>query len=105
MDGLVVQEERVKNLDREAEGEYRRIGTLNNTSFQRTRAELGLKRMRIHDIRHTFGQPLRDAGVSDEDRVLLLGHAIKGIPQHHVSATVAGLVQAANKVQQLPRLG
>ena len=94
---FVYRQKRVKNFDREAEGEYRRIGTLNNTSFQSTRVEVGLERMRIHDLRHTFEQRLRDAGVSEEDRALLLGHAIQGMPQHYASATVARLVEAANK--------
>jgi integrase len=35
-----------------------------------------MARKRIHDIRHTFGQRLRDAGVSDKDRALLLDHAV-----------------------------
>ena len=35
-----------------------------------------MARMRIHDIRHTLGQRLRDAGVSDKDRALLLDHAV-----------------------------
>ena len=38
---------------------------------------------------HTFGQRLRDAGVSEEDRALLLGHAIAGMPQHYAAATIA----------------
>lgn len=53
--------------------------------------------MRVHDLRHTFGQRLRDAGVAAEDRALLLGHAIEGMPQHYATATVARLVEAANK--------
>jgi integrase len=56
--------------------------------------------MRIHDIRHTFGQRLRDANVSEEDGALLLGHAIDGMRQRYASATVARLVEAANKVQR-----
>ncbi|MEO7393112.1 MAG: hypothetical protein ABIU58_13125, partial [Ramlibacter sp.] len=44
-------------------------------------------------------QRLRDAGVHEEDRALLLGHAIEGMPQHYATATVARLVEAANKVQ------
>lgn len=76
-----------------------RIGTLNNTGWQRVRAEVGLSRMRVHDLRHTFGQRLRDAGVSEEDRALLLGHAMEGMPQHYATATVARLVDAANRVQ------
>lgn len=56
--------------------------------------------MRVHDLRHTFGQRLRDAGVVEEDRALLLGHAIQGMPQHYATATIARLVEAANKVQE-----
>jgi integrase len=80
--------------------EPHRIDTLNNTGWQRARAEAGLAGVRIHDLRHTYGQRLREAGVSEEDRALLLGHALKGMPQHYASATVARLVEAANKVQQ-----
>lgn len=75
----------------------RRIGTLNNTGWQRARASIGLEKVRVHDLRHTFGQRLRDGGVSEEDRALLLGHAIEGMPQHYATATVARLVEAANK--------
>jgi hypothetical protein len=41
---------------------------------------------------------LRDAGVSPEDRALLLGHAIEGMPQHYATATIARLVEMANRV-------
>jgi hypothetical protein len=54
----------------------------------------------VHDLRHTFGQRLCDAGVSEEDRALLLGHAITGMPRHYATATIARLVEAASKVQQ-----
>lgn len=57
---------------------------------------MGLAQVRVHDLRHTFGQRLRDAGVREEDRALLLGHAIEGMPQHYGTATVARLVDAAN---------
>jgi integrase len=67
----------------------RRIGTLNNTAWQNARmkaaaawraefeheAPRGFARVRIHDLRHTFGGRLRAAGVSKEDREALLGHA------------------------------
>ena len=36
--------------------------------------------------------------MTEEDRALLLGHAIAGMPQHYATATVARLVDAANKV-------
>jgi integrase len=63
-------------------------------------AEAGLQQVRIHDLRHTCGQRLRDAGVSEEDRALLLGHSITGMPQHCATATVGRLVDAANRVFQ-----
>ena len=37
-------------------------------------------------------------GVSEEDRALLLGHAIEGMPRNYATATVARLVEAANSV-------
>lgn len=89
--------ERVKNIDLPPAMEYGRIGTMNNTGWQEARKALGLEQVRVHDLRHTFGQR-RDAGVSEEDRALLLGHAIEGMPQHYASATVARLVEAGNRV-------
>lgn len=97
---FVWRRERVKNLDRPPEMEFHRVGTMNNTAFQGARAGVELQKFRIHDARHTYGQRLRDAGVSEEDRALLLGHAIEGMPQHYATATVARLVEAANSVSK-----
>ena len=36
----------------------------------------------------------------EEDRALLLGHAIEGMPQHYATATIARLVEMANKVKE-----
>jgi hypothetical protein len=55
----------------------------------------------VHVLRHTFGQRLWEAGVVEEDRALLLGHAITGMPQHYASAKIARLVEAANKVREM----
>lgn len=72
---------------------------MNNTAFQSARRAAKLPKL-VHDLSHTFGQRLRDAGVAEEDRALLLGHAIAGMPQHHATAKIARLVEAANKVQE-----
>ncbi|MEP6770258.1 MAG: tyrosine-type recombinase/integrase [Polaromonas sp.] len=96
---FVYRREREVHLDRTPAMAYHRMGTLNNTAWQAARTEVGLEMVRIHDLRHTYGQRLRDAGVSEEDRALLLGHAIEGMPQHYASATVARLVEVANKAQ------
>ena len=92
--------ERVKNLHLAPAMDYKPIATMNNTAFQSARCAAGLERMRVHDLRHTFGQRLRDAGVPEEDRALLLGHAIDGMPQHYATATIARLVEMANKVKE-----
>lgn len=76
----------------------RRVETMNNSAFQKARADVGLANVRVHDLRHTFGQRLRDAGVTEEDRGPLLGHAVQGMPSHYAQATLARLLQAANAV-------
>lgn len=93
---FVWRRERVKNFDDQPAMQYRPISTMNNTAFQSARKTVDLERMRVHDLRHTFGQRLRDAGVAEEDRALLLGHAISGMPQHYATATIERLVDAAN---------
>jgi integrase len=97
---FVYRRERTVHVDQAPAMEYHRVGTMNNTAFQEARRAAKLEKFRIHDARHTFGQRLRDAGVSEEDRALLLGHAIEGMPQHYASATVARLVKAANSVSR-----
>lgn len=71
----------------------------NNNAFQKARAEIGLKQARVHDLRHTYGQRLRAAGVPEEDRALLLGHSAgEGMSQHYAVATLERLLEAANAV-------
>lgn len=75
-----------------------RFETQNNTGFQKARTKAGIPGARVHDLRHTFGQRLRDAGVPEEDRSLLLGHAVDGMAQHYATATLERLLEAANSV-------
>ena len=97
---FVYRRERVKNIDIEPAMKYRRVGTINNTAFQTARTEAGLPQVRVHDFRHTFAQRLRDAGVPEEDRALLLGHAVAGMAQHYATSTVERLIEVANKVSE-----
>jgi len=97
---FVYRRERVKDFDVEPVMPYDRIDTMNNTGFQSARKAAGLAGVRIHDLRHTFGQRLREADVPAEDRALLLGHAVEGMPQHYSTSTIARLVDVANKVTQ-----
>jgi hypothetical protein len=57
----------------------------------------GFARIRIHDLKHTFGRRLRAAGVTEEDRKALLGHR-NSIIYHYSAAELDQLIAAANKV-------
>lgn len=68
-----------------------RVDTINNTAWQKARTRAKLAQVRVHDLRHTYGQRLRDAGVSNEDRAVLMGHAISNMPEHYATPTIARL--------------
>jgi integrase len=52
----------------------------------------------IHNARHTFAHRLRAAGVPEEDRNALLGHANTNLAQHYASADIARLLEHSEKV-------
>ena len=73
-----------------------RIDTMNNNGGQQARCDAGLPLVRVHDLRHSFARRLRAAGVSAEDREVLLSHAIHSMAGHYVSADVGRLMEQAN---------
>jgi integrase len=58
----------------------------------------GFRRVRVHDLKHTFGRRLRAAGVSFEDRQDMLGHKSGRITTHYSAAELGNLIAAAEKV-------
>jgi integrase len=62
-----------------------------------TEAPQGFRRVRVHDLKHTFGRRLRAAGVSFEDRQDLLGHKSQRITTHYSEGELANLIAAAEK--------
>ena len=97
---FVYRRERKVHLDKALAMPYRRIETMNDTAFQRRRAAIGLRGVRIHDWRHTFATRLKAAGIHEEDRDLLLGHASGDISELYGDAEIARLVDLANQVNQ-----
>lgn len=81
----------------------KQVQGMNYTAWQRARREAKLADVRVHDLRHTFATRLRAAGVAEEDRAALLGHAMRTMPEHYASADVGRLVALANRV--LDRVG
>jgi integrase len=61
-------------------------------------APQGFRRVRVHDMKHTFGRRLRAAGVSFEDRQDLLGHKNGRITTHYSKAELSNLIAAAESV-------
>ena len=76
----------------------KRVTRMNDTAWKRARRRAGLSSVRVHDLRHTFATRLRAAGVHEEDRCALLGHALRSMPQLYASADVARLLALANRV-------
>lgn len=74
------------------------IGHMSNNGWRRAREKAGLPRVRVHDLKHTFGRRLRAAGVSFEDRQDLLGHRSGRITTHYSAAELTQLIEASNKV-------
>lgn len=58
----------------------KRLNGMNNNGWQRARRKAGLPDVRVHDLRHAFATRLRAAGVAEEDRSALLGHALRTMP-------------------------
>ena len=57
-------------------------------------APAGFQRVRVHDLKHTFGRRLRAAGVGFEDRQDLLGHRSGRITTHYSAAELRELIDA-----------
>jgi integrase len=57
----------------------------------------GFRKIRVHDLKHTFGRRLRAAGVSYEDRQDLLGHKSRRMTTHYSRAELLNLIGAAEK--------
>lgn len=67
---------------------YRPIETMNNTAWQKWRARCGLGDFRPHDMRHTVGMRLREAGVTEATRSDILWHSREGMTAHYSVAQV-----------------
>lgn len=66
-----------------------------NSAWKRVRKVVGLDQVRIHDLKYTFGRRLRAAGVSLENRKVLLGHTNGDITTHYSAPDLEGLISAA----------
>ena len=88
------------------------LGRIYNTSWKLARARAvgkyveaygrllppGFARVRVHDLKHTFGRRLRAVGVGFEDRQVLLGHKNRSVTTDYSAPEIAQFIAQANKV-------
>lgn len=61
------------------------ISSTLQTHWKRVLKEAKLKDIHMHDIRHLIGSILRDSGVSEDLRALVLGHSKTSITARYAS--------------------
>ena len=96
---FVWRRERVKNIDRTPAMQYRPIEAMNNTGWQNARRSAGLGDLHVHDLRHTVGMRLREAGVAESTVADILWHTKKTMTQHYSVAQIVELHAALEKIK------
>ena len=72
---------------------------MNNTGWQRARKAAGLDDLHVHDLRHTVGMRLREAGVPESTRADLLWHTSGSMTHHYSMAQIVELHGALEKIK------
>ena len=74
------------------------VEAMNNTGWQSARNAVGLQDVRVHDLRHTVGMRLREAGVREETISDILWHSRKTMTAHYSVSQVIELLDALNLI-------
>jgi len=83
----------------------RRRAALRYTEEFKRPCPAGFRKVRVHDLKHTFGHRLRATGVSFEDRKVLLGHKTFDVTTHYSAAEIGFLIAATERVCDLAERG
>ena len=75
-----------------------RIETINNNGWQRAREVAGMPDLHVHDLRHTVGMRLREAGIREETIADVLWHTRQGMTAHYSVAQIEELVGALERI-------
>lgn len=117
--GSVVDAQRSRDRTWVFPYEGRRLSRMYNKAWRQARREAsevyekeiggvcpkGFQRVRVHDLKHTFGRRLRSVGVSLETRRVLLGHKNGDITTHYSAPELKELLDAAERVSERPAQG
>lgn len=96
---FVWRRERVKNVDQEPAMKYQPIAAMNNTAWQNARTKAALGDLHVHDLRHTVGMRLREAGVPESTIADVLWHSKQSITAHYTVAQIVELHGALEKIK------
>jgi integrase len=97
---FVYRRERVTNTDTPPAMAYHAVGTMNNTAWQRARKQAGVPDLRVHDLRHTVGMRLREAGVAESTVADILWHSSTTMTRHYSVAQIVELHAALEKIKE-----
>jgi integrase len=96
---IVYRRERTRRTHLPPKMPYRPIETMNNTGWQRARNAAGLGDLHVHDLRHTAGMRLREAGVSQETISDLFWHRKASMTEHYSLAQLVELHGALERIK------
>ena len=96
----VIEEARGHHPERVFTYDGQPVTKMYNSAWKKARARAGLKQVRVHDLRHTFGQRLRAVGVSLEDRKALLGHKSGDVTTHYSAPELAKIIEYVERLCQ-----
>jgi len=96
---FVWRRERRSRTELEPVMNYRPIEAMNNTAWPRARKEAGLGDLHVHDLRHTVGMRLREAGVSESTVSDVLWHSTRSMTHHYSVAQVVELHSALEQIK------
>lgn len=82
----------------------KRGGGQTKTAWQATCRRAGVQDLHMHDLRHTFSTWLTIAGVHEQVRDELMGHASTDMDRRYSHVARPMLVKAVNKLPRLPRV-
>ncbi|GAA0752647.1 hypothetical protein GCM10009107_26710 [Ideonella azotifigens] len=97
---FVWRRERVKRLDKEPVMVYQPVRAMNNTAWQNARKKAGQGDLHVHDLRHTVGMRLREAGVPEGTIADILWHSKQTMTQHYSVAQIVEIHAAPEKVKE-----
>ncbi len=88
-----------KTSKTDQEREWKPIETINNSAWQNARFNAGLGDLHVHDLRHTVGMRLREAGVRKETISAILWHSNDSITDHYSVAMVREIFDGLEKIK------